>query len=235
MCNPDFHSHFRGNVDGFCGLLGNKKPQIPAEKLQLVWLVARHYSLGNHGALLLTSSSFVYVCGQIYRAVRPVTRHGEAHRAATVNCLFVCRLFVVSPREFSAGSSSLHGNSCKSWAATRRQTWRNTESLHTSGVVDQEKKKRQNTTWLVSRRAITVCIVCEPSRPTLVFVSLRWAWRGADTHSLWTEPSCGLKMRDGEEHLLPGRWMTEFILKCWNRQWKNRHADIEINLRCAYY
>lgn len=96
------------------------------------------------------------------------------------------------------------------------------------------KKKRQNTTWLVSWRAITVCIVCEPSRPTLVFVSLRWAWRGADTHSLWTEPSCGLKMKDRDQHLLPRRWMTEFILKCWNRQWKNRHADIEINLRWAY-
>lgn len=86
MCNADFQSHCRGNVEGFCGLLGNKKPQVPAEKLQLVWLVGRHYSLGNHSALLLTSSSFVYVCGQIYRAARPVTRHGQTHRAATVNC-----------------------------------------------------------------------------------------------------------------------------------------------------
>lgn len=92
-------------------------------------------------------------------------------------------------------------------------------------------KRRQNTTWLDSRRAITVCIVCEPSRPTLVFVSLRWAWRGADTHSLWTEPSCGLKMKDRDKHLWPGRWMTEFIAKCWNRQWRNRHVDIGINLR----
>lgn len=135
------------------------------------------------------------MCGQIDRAVWAVTRAGRRHRAATVNCLcnFVRSLFVVSPRESSAGSFSLHGNSCKSWAVTRRQTWANT---------------RQNTTRLVSRQAISVCIVCEPSRPTLVFVSLRWAWRGADTHSLWTGPSRGLKIKEKDKHLLLGRCMT---------------------------
>lgn len=206
MCNRYIHFHFRGRGRflWFVWQLAcwETKPKIsdPCAKIAAIlpiWSRGCLSSLSSWESKCCDfNSSFVYLCSPVYNAVWPVIPTCP-NRQLSSDCLsLICFSniisclwpFTVSPRESSAGSFSLRGNSCKSWAVTRCQTWMNTRPQHTS--EHGGGKKMQNTTlWFYGQSLWDMSILFR--RPTLEWVSLRWAWRRCDTHSFWTEPSCG--------------------------------------------